>query len=342
MIPEFNNGLVSIILPVYNGQKFLKESIESCLAQTYKNIELIVVNDCSTDNSLQIAEDFIDKDSRVKVISNQINKKLPASLNIGHEAAKGEYFTWTSHDNSFVNNAIQVLLNEILESASDIVYSDFYIIEENGSRRKEINLINASPLLYGNSIGASFLYRRNVYKCNDGYNEKLHSVEDYDFWLRATLHSKFSHIEDSLYNFRSHETSLSSKLGIDNTPENKLFTENIKSSYRNYLKLLESKQDEKYAELLMRIHQYKEIDVLSFLRDYAAFEDLLRKITEKTEFLKFKELVEDLDIRIRANIQQYRSNQNFSILVTILKNRHELLWKYDRRNSLKIIQKCLK
>lgn len=338
------NGLISIILPVYNGEKYLAESIQSCLDQTYENIELIVINDFSTDKSLEIVKEFILTDKRIKVISNTQNKKLPASLNIGHSIAQGEYITWTSDDNYFENNAIQVLLNKILDGHSDIVYSNFYVIEENGTRRKKINLENASPLLFGNAIGASFLYKRSVFDRNMGYNENLHSVEDYDFWLRATLHSKFLHIKESLYNFRSHGSSLSSQLRIENTPENKLFTENIKSCYQNYLMLIgvASRQNDKHSEMLMKIHLYEEFNVLFFLQNYSSFKKLLGDIAGRSKFLKIDELLKNLDIRIRANIQQYQNNQTFDVLICLMRKNSRLLFNYDRRNSLKIIRKCLK
>ena len=107
--------LVSIILPVYNGEKYLEKSINSCLKQTYKNIELIIVNDCSTDNTLSICDFFVKNDTRVKLINNSINKKLPASLNIGKKA-KGNYLTWTSDDNLFKPNAIEKLVNRLISN----------------------------------------------------------------------------------------------------------------------------------------------------------------------------------------------------------------------------------
>ena len=104
------NPLVSIILPVYNGERYLKQSIESCLNQTYKNIELIIVNDCSTDSTSLIIDEYLLKDNRVRVIDNHINKKLPASLNIGHSQIRGAYVSWTSDDNHYNENAIEVML----------------------------------------------------------------------------------------------------------------------------------------------------------------------------------------------------------------------------------------
>ena len=100
--------LVSIVLPTFNGEEFLAQSIESVLKQSYKNLELIIVNDCSTDSTPRIIEEFAKKDSRIKIIHNAINQKLPRSLNIGFNAASGEYWTWTSDDNYYLENAIEI------------------------------------------------------------------------------------------------------------------------------------------------------------------------------------------------------------------------------------------
>ena len=93
------NALVSIVLPVYNGARFLAEAIQSCLAQTYPHWELIVVDDCSTDDSPQIVAGFAADDARIRVIRHAHNRKLPGALNTGFDAARGEYLTWTSDDN---------------------------------------------------------------------------------------------------------------------------------------------------------------------------------------------------------------------------------------------------
>src|SRR4051794_21032964 len=101
--------LVSIVLPTYNRAHLLKRSIETCLNQTLIDIELIVVNDCSTDNTKEIVEAYKAKDARICLITNEKNLRLPASLNKGFENAKGKYFTWTSDDNLYAPNALEVL-----------------------------------------------------------------------------------------------------------------------------------------------------------------------------------------------------------------------------------------
>ena len=102
---------VSIVLPVYNGEQFLSLSIESVLSQTYQNWELIIVNDCSTDNSPAIMEKYVEKDPRIRIIHNAENQKLPESLNIGFRAARGDYFTWTSDDNMYKPDAIETMVS---------------------------------------------------------------------------------------------------------------------------------------------------------------------------------------------------------------------------------------
>ena len=86
-----NKPLVSVVLPTYNGSKWLSGSIESILTQTYKNLELIIVDDASTDSSEEIIRKYCRKDPRVKSIRHKINKKIPQSLNDGFAVAKGDF-----------------------------------------------------------------------------------------------------------------------------------------------------------------------------------------------------------------------------------------------------------
>ena len=79
--------MVSIVLPTYNGIRFIRKTIESCLQQTYQNIELIIIDDCSTDGTDTIIREFVITDNRIKYYRNETNKKLPASLNIGFKIA---------------------------------------------------------------------------------------------------------------------------------------------------------------------------------------------------------------------------------------------------------------
>lgn len=209
--------IISVILPTYNGEKYLKQSIESILKQTYKNFELIIVNDCSTDLTFNIAKEYESKDSRVKVISNKENKKLPMSLNIGFEAAKGDYFTWTSDDNYYEPDALEEMLNFLKKNpAIDLVYTNYQRIDENGNFLDEVKAnYDVCDFIKHCTIGACFLYKKQIAKQVGEYDKSKFLVEDYDFWLRLGLVGKISSSNKNLYNYRVHSSSLTATRVID-------------------------------------------------------------------------------------------------------------------------------
>lgn len=228
-----NSPLISIILPVYNGEKYLNKAICSCVQQTYDNLEIIIVNDASTDNSLQIAYNWAKRDSRIKIITNKQNLKLPASLNIGHLEAKGDYLTWTSDDNLYAKNAISDLYIHLKEYDCDIIYSEYVTINDSGNPTGISHLKEIEYLVYYGVIGACFLYKKEVFERNKGYDEKLFMVEDYDFWLRALRHSSYRKIENpGLYHYRYHSKSLTTERLIDfDTKE--IFFNNLRKVYHS-------------------------------------------------------------------------------------------------------------
>src|SRR3989338_4736656 len=117
------NPKASIVLPTHNGARYLRQSIDSCLSQTYKNIELIIVDDCSTDETPDIVRSC--NDPRIRYVRNKTNQRLPRSLNIGFALTTAEYLTWTSDDNQFLPEAIAVMLGFLMENESiDFVYAD--------------------------------------------------------------------------------------------------------------------------------------------------------------------------------------------------------------------------
>ncbi|RDU73696.1 glycosyltransferase family 2 protein [Helicobacter aurati] len=207
--------LVSIVLPTYNGEQYLAQSIESILNQTYKNIELIIVNDCSTDNTKQIIESYAKQDNRIKLIHNDVNQKLPKSLNIGFAHANGIYWTWTSDDNYYVTQAIESMLN-FLETHTDyiMVCADYIIVREKKQSKRHVESQPENLIVY-DGIGACFLYRAEIAKEVGFYNESKFLVEDYEYWLRMGLKGKIGELHTSLYYYRHHKNSLTSKRGLE-------------------------------------------------------------------------------------------------------------------------------
>jgi len=124
------NPLVSIIIPVYNGSNYVKEAIDSALAQTYKNIEVIVVNDGSTDNTEKIVKSYGDK---IRYFYKE-NGGVASALNLAIENSKGEYISWLSHDDVYYPNKIQKQIETLskLEDKNTFIYSNSEYINEKG------------------------------------------------------------------------------------------------------------------------------------------------------------------------------------------------------------------
>lgn len=202
--------IVSIVLPTYNGEQFLRQSIDSCLDQSYPNIELIIVNDCSTDKTEKVIKSYDDK--RIKYIKNDINQRLPRSLNIGFDNATGDYLTWTSDDNYFDTSAIEKMVTALESKSADLVYAPYQTINGNGDITGERTVGPKINILLDNVVKACFLYKKELHLTLKGYNPDLFLVEDYDFWIRAALENfKFLPLQEQLYFYRFHEKSLTER-----------------------------------------------------------------------------------------------------------------------------------
>jgi len=229
---NFSFPKISIVLPVYNREKLLPLAIESCLNQSFKDFELIIIDDCSKDNSVLVAKEYAGQDSRIKVIVNQTNKKLPSSLNIAFKEANGRYFTWTSDDNLFHEKALEEM-NNFLDNSPDIglVYTDYTLIDEQGKVGARLYQEPPEFLPIRDCVGACFLYRADLAKQVGGYNKNMQLVDDYEYWLRFGLVTKFAHIPESLYFYRVHDQSLTIERKVEAKNAKRALKELFKDKY---------------------------------------------------------------------------------------------------------------
>jgi glycosyltransferase involved in cell wall biosynthesis len=215
------NDKVSVVIPVYNSEKFLKESLESVLNQTYSNIEIITVNDGSTDGSLEILRQY---ENKITII-NQKNLGLAEAVNAGIKKMSGHWMKWLSPDDVLYSNAIEFLVAEAKKVPENtILYSNWKMIDEKGNRIRDFyesnynNLdsfefntrlldeqqINVNTVLIPVSLFKNGCVMRTL-------NDTI--AVDYDFFLRAGIiyNMKFHLIEKNLLKYRIHTSQTSHK-----------------------------------------------------------------------------------------------------------------------------------
>lgn len=212
--PAPNNRLISLVIPVYNRDTYLKATIDSILAQTYTDFELILWDDGSTDNSLAIATEYARKDSRIRVFSCADNTGQGTALVRAISQTSGKYLGTVDSDDLLHPEALAKTL-EVLESDSDVgmVYTDHLVIDESG-KNKGIGkrcLIPYSPkrLLIDFMTFHFRLMRRDVYDVSGGFDANLGTAEDYDLCLRLSEITKVVHLAEPLYYYRWHPNNIS-------------------------------------------------------------------------------------------------------------------------------------
>jgi glycosyltransferase involved in cell wall biosynthesis len=203
-----NLPLVSIIIPVYNGVNYLRETIESALAQTYSNIEIIVINDGSRDETESIALSYGDK---IKYFKKE-NGGVASALNLGISKMRGEFFSWLSHDDLYKPDKIELQIREARKySQKTMIWCNFYIIDENAividsfklydENKKSDAFIILSTYIHG----CSLLVPASVFEEIGLFNEKLMTVQDNEMWIRVLKGGyKFVHMQEKLIYLRRH------------------------------------------------------------------------------------------------------------------------------------------
>ena len=204
--------LVSIVIPVYNGSNFVAEAIDSALAQTYPNIEVIVVNDGSTDQgaTTAIARSYGDK---IRYFEKP-NGGVATALNLGIEEARGTYISWLSHDDLYLPEkvAAQVAYLQSLADREVVLYSDYNLVDETGKKigqtRLDHEMLARAPLysvLRGSIHGCSTLVPRDAFQHFGGFDPALATTQDYALWFKMARSIPFLHMPEVLIQSRWHD-----------------------------------------------------------------------------------------------------------------------------------------
>jgi len=216
---DLYNPLVSIVIPVYNGSNYMQEAIDSALAQTYSNIEVIVVNDGSSDNTEQIAQSYRNK---IRYFKKQ-NGGVASALNFAIKEMKGDYFSWLSHDDKYAPEKIEseIRLLQTVNDKSTIVYSGYIIIDDKSKIIREYKLDNEysisdlnKPLFpYFNALlsGCTLLINREHFIKVGVFDETLKTTQDYDLWFRILRRANIIYDKNCLTYYRWHNEQTGAK-----------------------------------------------------------------------------------------------------------------------------------
>lgn len=217
-----SNSLVSIILPAYNAEQFLNETINSVINQTYPNWELLIINDGSKDNTESLSKKWVVKDQRIKYIS-KTNSGVSDTRNTGIENANGEYLFFLDADDVWLPNNIQEKLNQFASNRYAAIYSACELINEQSISlnkflygSEEIRVEDVLQLK-GNYITApsGLAVKTEVYKLIGGFDIKLSNNADQDFFLRILAGGyHIGYVKEPLWKYRMHNSNMSKNISL--------------------------------------------------------------------------------------------------------------------------------
>lgn len=221
---DLANPLISVVLPVYNVEKYLRDCLNSVINQTYSNLEIICINDASTDNSGKILSEYAQKDNRIKIINNKSNLKAGLTRNIGIENARGEYIHFLDADDWIDINAYQKLV-EIISQNQIVDFINFsYVRYINKINKRKITIhqckFNELIDISSSKVGISDVHiapwakivRTNVLRENNIRFNNFECHEDFEYTIKLLLASKTTYFANEfLIFYRKRPNSLVSQ-----------------------------------------------------------------------------------------------------------------------------------
>jgi len=296
---SMDEPLVSIIIPVFNGSNYLRDAIKSALDQTYKNCEILVINDGSNDNGATeaIAMEFIGK---IKYIKKD-NGGVATALNTGIKEMKGEYFSWLSHDDMYHPDKIQQELNAINISGDrkKIVFCDYEVLNVNTGQKDKVELNKIYPkeklmngtfsVIHGLIHGCSLLIHKSYFEEKGLFNEALISTQDYELWFRLLKNKTILFLDKPLLISRIHDEQGSKTIRTHMEEQSQL--------HINFIRNLDNKDIETIYEnrymFFYKMMNFYERNNIMGAYEYA-FNMFMREEIPKDVLYKIKELKEKL------------------------------------------------
>lgn len=283
------NYKVSIVIPVYNGAKYVEEAINSALNQTYKNKEIIVVNDGSTDKTEEICLRYKDK---IKYFYKK-NGGVSTALNMAIENMSGDYFSWLSHDDVYFPNKIEEEIKAI-KNNKEIILSNFVCIDSNSNELFKVDMnskkINANSLygiLSGSLNGITLLIPKEAFNICGKFNPELNCTQDYDMWFKMIKNGyKLKHINQYLAKSRQHIEQTTYVSPNTLAEGNKLWINFIDNISFNEVKNVYDSEYEFYILLLKNLYSTGYSDAFKYLKKRISSKYSKIKVVKDIVFIK--------------------------------------------------------
>lgn len=270
---------ISVIMSVYNGETYLKEAIESVINQTFKNWELIIINDCSTDSTGEILAEFSAKDERVKVYPNEVNLKLPSSLNRAISLSSGKYIARMDADDICLPDRFEKQY-KFMEENDDVALSSCrFMTVKNGvymsggaGGRCDFRAIKAMLFVANPILHPGVIARAEILK-NFNYDTTLTCTEDLELWTRlAASGMKMEILPECLLFYRLHDKQITS------TTLERQHKEVVKIQQKYYDILAEKMDEDKEKFYISGVYFKENPDIDQFIK----YSKWLRVATKKS------------------------------------------------------------
>ena len=237
--------LISVIMPSYNHEKFISESINSVLSQSFRDLELIIIQDSPSENILRIINSYANSDSRVILKVATERAGVSAAFNLGLSISSGEYVSFIGSDDTWLKDKLETQLDYLLKYPNTIVWSDAIIIDETGremgykfsdlypAKKRSGNIF--TELCFGNFIsGQSMIFKKEMIN-NFEFDGLLPVLNDYKINLDLSFKYEFIFINRPLVKYRMHDSNLSNTSGRQWNIDSSQMISYIISRYKNYI-----------------------------------------------------------------------------------------------------------
>jgi len=313
-----DNPKISVIMSVYNGQKYLKHSIESILNQTFKDFEFIIINDYSIDNTQKIIESY--KDQRIILINNRKNLGLPKSLNIGLNKSSGKYIARMDADDISLPHRLEAQYN-FLEKNKQIgliggqvekIDSSNNSIGYKKSRPQDLDIIKFWIITKNPLVHPTIFFRKEILKIIGPYNETFIYAQDFELYSRIIKKYKITNLPEVLIKFRYHNESIT-RTSLKRKIQLEYALSIIHKNINNYIKL-----NKKDTDTFINTINNKDVNLTHIIKSLITYKRLFKSFIKK----------EKLNVNQFKKIQSFYKTEQKMIIGNFLKIETPYLYKF--------------